>query len=236
MQSLRKFLIISFMCHAVFMLALVDVSFLGKKTDTSEVYEVSIVAEMPGADVPGAGSVAVPQGKKFIFTKKSERASLGEVKKEKAMKESVPRLTPSDIRPETPAESPYAGGTSSLIKPQGHGGTGTVQARGQQGGTPSEIALWKTRVRGLVESLWKTPPEVEDMDAGLQTTYLLRVSRTGELLQKKLLVSSGNVPFDRSILIALGRVSRFPTPPLILIAGEDWVEVTMSFTPPKGAR
>lgn len=217
-------------------LALVDVSFLGKKTDTAEVYEVSIVAEMPGADIPETGSVAVPQGKRFIFTRKSERASLGEVRKEKAMKESVPRLTPSDIRPEAPAESPDAGGASSLARPQVPGGTGTVQARGQHGGTPSEIALWKTKVRGLVESLWKTPPEVEDMDAGLQTTYLLRVSRTGELLQKKLLVSSGNVPFDRSILIALGRASRFPTPPLILIAGEDWVEVTMSFTPPKGAR
>ena len=59
---------------------------------------------------------------------------------------------------------------------------------------------------------------------------LLRISRRGSLLQKKLLVSSGNVPFDRSILIALGRAIRFAAPPLILIAGEDWVEVTMSFT------
>lgn len=82
--------------------------------------------------------------------------------------------------------------------------------------------------------LWRTPPEIEQMDASLQTTYLLRVGRAGELLQKKLLVSSGNVPFDRSVLVALGRIGRFPQPPLVLIAGEDWVEVTMSFTPPKG--
>jgi hypothetical protein len=95
--------------------------------------------------------------------------------------------------------------------------------------------MWKARVRSMVENLWKTPPEIEGMDSSLQTTYLLRVSRTGELLQKKLMVSSGNVPFDRSILISLGRVSRLPQPPLVLIAGENWFEFTMSFTPPKGA-
>lgn len=235
MQSLKKFLVISFMCHAVLMLALIEVHFFGKKTDTAEVYEVSIVAGAPAAGTTDAGTISVPQGRKFIYTRKSERASLGEVKKERALKEGAPKLTPADIKPEAPVESPEAGSTSSLLKPQTPAGAGTAQAHGPSGGTPTEIALWKTRVRGLVESLWKTPPEIESMDAGLQTTYLLRVSRSGELLQKKLLVSSGNVPFDRSILIALGRANRFPQPPLILIAGQDWVEVTMSFTPPKGA-
>jgi hypothetical protein len=114
-------------------------------------------------------------------------------------------------------------------------GTGTGAAHGPGGGSSSEIAMWKARVRSMVENLWKTPPEIEGMDSSLQTTYLLRVSRTGELLQKKLMVSSGNVPFDRSILISLGRVSRLPQPPLVLIAGENWFEFTMSFTPPKGA-
>jgi len=236
MQSLRKFVIISFMCHALFMLALLDVHFFGKRTDMAEVYEVSIVAGAPAAASPETGRPAVPEGRKYIFTKKkSERATLGEVKKESALKEGAPKLTPSDIKPEASVESQESQSPPSLLKPQQLGGTGQAQPRGPSGGTPSEIALWKTRVRGLVESLWKTPPEIENMDTGLQTTYLLRVSRTGELLQKKLLVSSGNVPFDRSILIALGRASRFPAPPLILIAGQDWVEVTMSFTPPKGA-
>ena len=74
------------------------------------------------------------------------------------------------------------------------------------------------------------------MDMSLKTTYLLRVSRSGELLDKKLLVSSGNNPFDRSVLLALSSVSAFPVPPLALIAGRDAVEITMSFTPPKGAQ
>ena len=235
MRSLRKFIIISLICHAGLVLALVDVRFSGKLPDTADVYEVSIVAGMPAA-APGASkNVSIPQGKKFIAPRKTEKVSLGEVKKEKATKESSPTLSPSDIKPEAPLESQDMPYTGNLIKPQGLSGADSGQAHGPIGGTSSEIALWKTKVRGMVEGLWKTPPEIENMDATLQTTYLLRISRTGSLLQKKLLVSSGNVPFDRSILIALGRAIRFAAPPLILIAGEDWVEVTMSFTPPKGA-
>ncbi len=235
MRSLSKYIIISLICHAGLILALVDVRFSGKLPDTSEVYEVSIVAGMPAATAGASQGVSIPQGKRFIAPKKAEKVSLGEVKKEKAATESSPTILPSDIKPETPVESQDMPYTGNLIKPQGQPGAGSVQAHGPVGGTSSEIALWKTKVRGMVEGLWKTPPEIENMDATLKTTYLLRISRTGELLQKKLLVSSGNVPFDRSILIALGRASRFAAPPLILIAGEDWVEVTMSFTPPKGA-
>jgi hypothetical protein len=235
MQSLRKFLILSFICHIVMILAVVDVHLSGKKMDTSDVYEVSIVAGMPAAQAGGGESASIPEGKKFIYNKRSEHASLDEVKKEKATKETSPQISPPEIKPQAHAESPDMTNAGSLARPQGISGAGTGPGRGPTGGTPSEIAIWKARVRGLVETLWKTPPEIEGMDTSLQTTYLLRVSRTGDLLQKKLLVSSGNVPFDRSILIALGRVSRFPQPPLILIAGEDWVEVTMSFTPPKGA-
>jgi TonB family protein len=235
MRSLRKFIIISLICHIMLILALVDVGFSGKLPENSEVYEVSIVAGMPAAAAGEAQDYSIPKGKKFIFERKTDKVSLGEVKKEDATKKSSPKLSPSDIKPETHEESqdmPYSG---SLIKPQGQSGAGTGQVQGPAGGSSSEIALWKTKVRGMVEGLWKTPPEIENMDVRLQTTYLLRISRTGALLQKKLLVSSGNVPFDRSILIALGRASRFPAPPRDLIAAEDWVEVTMSFKPPKGA-
>ena len=234
MRSLRKFIIISLLCHAGLVLAMLDVRFSGKLPDTAEVYEVSIVEGMPAA-AGASENASIPQGRKFVVDRKTKKVSLGEVRKEKATKESSPSLLPSDIKPETPAESQDAPYTGNLVKPQGQTGSGAGQAHGPAGGTSSEIALWKTKVRGMVEGLWKTPPEIENMDAKLQTTYLLRISRTGSLLQKKLLVSSGNVPFDRSILIALGRASSFPQPPLMLIAGQDWVEVTMSFTPPKGA-
>ncbi|HHO76543.1 MAG TPA: TonB C-terminal domain-containing protein [Deltaproteobacteria bacterium] len=102
--------------------------------------------------------------------------------------------------------------------------------------SPNPVGVWKSKVMVLVESLWKTPPEISIMDMSLKTTYLLKISRTGELLDKSLLISSGNSPFDRSVFLALHSVTTFPAPPLVLIAGRDAVEVTMSFTPPKGAQ
>jgi len=233
MQSLRNFLILSLICHLVLILTLVDIDFSGKKLDTSDVYEVSIIPGVPSGGEAASKSVSIPESKKFIFNKKSEHVSLGEVKKERALKEGPPKLSPPEMKNETPEEGgPVTSSAGNLTRAPVRTGTGVAYGLG--GGSASEIALWKARVRNMVENLWKTPPEIEGMDSSLQTTYLLRVSRTGELLQKRLMVSSGNVPFDRSILIALGRVSRFPQPPLVLIAGEDWFEFTMSFTPPKG--
>jgi TonB family protein len=230
MARLRTFLIISLVCHLILMLSLVDVGFSSRKLDSSDIYEVSIVAGIPAGGASASPTVGVPQGKKFLYNRGAQRASIGEIKKERALKEVSPELLPSDIKPmrknESGPDMPEAGSGVAGIGPF---------ARGPAGGSTSEVALWKARVRGLVETLWKPPLEIETMDMSLQTTYLLRVSRLGELLQKKLLVSSGNAPFDRSVLAALGRTTRFPPPPLILVAGEDWVEVTMSFTPPKGA-
>jgi hypothetical protein len=238
MVRLRKFVIISLACHLVLILAMVEVNWRGRKIDPAAVYEVAIVAGVPAAG-SGSGSpetVSMPQGKRFIYTRGAKTASIGEVRKEQGGKEQAPEFSPSDIKPEAPADAPDMPDAASLIKGQTKGSPGGGTGRGPAGGIPSEIAIWKGRVRGMVEALWRTPPEIDEMDTSLQTTYLLRVGRAGELLQKKLLVSSGNVPFDRSVLVALGKISRFPQPPLVLIAGGDWVEVTMSFTPPKGAR
>jgi TonB family protein len=230
MGGLRTFLVVSLVCHLILILTLVDVGFSGKKFDSSDIYEVSIVAGIPAGGASASPTVGLPQGKRFIYNRGAQRASIGEIKKESALKETSPKLSPSDIKPmetdEAGPDMPEAG--------SGVSGVGPI-ARGPAGGSTSEVALWKARVRSIVETLWKPPLEIETMDMSLQTTYLLRVSRAGELLQKKLLVSSGNAPFDRSVLTALGRVTHFPPPPLVLVAGEDWVEVTMSFTPPKGA-
>lgn len=233
MARLRKYLIISLVCHLVLILAMVEVNLGGRKIDPAGVYEVSIVAGVPADG--GAGSpqsVSIPQGRRYVYSRGAKTATIGEISKEPGGKDRAPEFSPSDIRPETPVETQDSPETAGLIRGQTPAAPGT----GRGGGAPSEIAIWKGRIRGMVEMLWRTPPEIEIMDADLRTTYLLRVGRAGELIQKKLLVSSGNVPFDRSILVALGKVSRFPSPPLALIAGEDWVEVTISFTPPKGVR
>jgi hypothetical protein len=78
-------------------------------------------------------------------------------------------------------ESPDAAGLIKVPR-------GACSGGGRDGAaavSSSETALWKTRVRGMVEALWRTPPRSRVMDVSLKTTYLLRVGRSGELLQKR---------------------------------------------------
>ncbi len=72
------------------------------------------------------------------------------------------------------------------------------------------------------------------MDAGLQIP-ISQGKRTGELLPKKLLVSSGNVPFDRSILLPWAG-KPLPDPRAYPHCRRGLGRGPMSFTPPKGAR
>ncbi|MCE5273766.1 MAG: TonB C-terminal domain-containing protein [Deltaproteobacteria bacterium] len=237
MGRLRTFVFVSLFCHFLLALVLVDVHFSGSQSDASDVYQVAIVAGPPAGDASAPGDTGISQARKFLYRKGGAQAAIGEITKEKALKGDSPEFSPSAIKPERPMDSspdvPGAGSPEDA-KPitQGKGQLTGVAG----GGASSEVALWKARIRGMVETLWRPPPEIQEMDMSLKTTYLLRVTRVGDLLQKKLLVPSGNAPFDRSVLTALSRVTRFPPPPLVLIAGGNWVEVTMSFTPPKGAR
>ena len=74
------------------------------------------------------------------------------------------------------------------------------------------------------------------LDANLKTTYELRISREGDLLARRLMVSSGNRPYDRSVLLALERVKHLPPPPLAVMAGKQWELFVISFSPPLGVR
>ena len=233
-----RYLAISVGCHAVILLAFLGFVWSGPSADSQGVYEVEIVAGGPSGEAAAdlGGAAAGAPGKRFVYSRTGRAVSIGEVAKERAGKEKGPEL---DVSREVPrsAEGPEdAGNVSDLIRtPTGsQPGAGSPGPAG--GGGAAAIAVWKRRVRGMVEAVWRTPPEIEAVDVTLKTTYLLRVDRPGELIQKRLLVSSGNAPFDRSVLVALGRIQRLPPPPLALIAGGDWVEVTMSFTPPKGAQ
>ncbi|MGC9325042.1 MAG: TonB family protein [Desulfomonilia bacterium] len=242
MKRLSTFVAVSLIVHLVIVLGLVDVRFSSRTVDISDVYEVSIVTEVPSSGAKSAPSQSpqAPQGKKYFYQKGADLTSIGEIKKERALKEHAPELTPSDIKPVQQEREELNSGQggpgedlpSSVAAAQG----GTVASgSGSVTGAADEITLWKAQVRSLVDRVWKTPPEISIMDMSLKTTYLLNVSRGGDLLQMRLLISSGNSPFDRSVLLALNSVTRFPPPPLVLIAGQNSVEVTMSFTPPKGA-
>lgn len=233
------------MCHAVLVLALVDIDFSRQEIPVYDVYEVSIVSSAPSG-VSSARSVSqkAPAVKKYVYHKGSDEAALSSIKKDSAVRTKEPELKPSDIEPvqksddEEPMEKTPSYVEDDLkqrLKEYESAGAGASGRTGASGLSPNALNIWKSQVRSLVNSFWKTPPEISIMDMSLKTTYLLKISRAGDLLDKSLLVSSGNIPFDRSVLLALSSVTKLPAPPLLVIAGKDTVEITMSFTPPQGA-
>jgi TonB family protein len=215
MKTLKIFLIISFIIHSVLILALVIFQPNDGKIDISQIYEVSIITNIPSGGTSGSFSQ-----NKLSLNQRSVPMSLEEVQKEQPIHDENAEMSPDVSTPNTGSSPQIIGQTDGVSYIPG-------------GGDPYEIALWKTRARSMIETLWKSLPEETKLKTSLHTTYLLMVSRTGEVLEKKLLVSSGNETFDQSILLALNKISRLPPPPLVLIAGDESVDVPMSFASAK---
>jgi TonB family protein len=211
MKTLKLFLIISFVIHSGLILALVILHTNDTRIDISQVYQVSIVT-----NIPSGGTIAHSSQNILSLNSRSVSMALDEVPKEQPLPDENEDMNPTVSPPQT--------GSSQQTVGQANG-TGHIPG----GGDPYEIALWKTRARSMVQTIWKSAPDDTKLKTPLHTTCLLMVSRTGEVLEKKLLVSSGNEDFDNSILLALGKISRFPPPPLVLIAGGESVDVPMSF-------
>ncbi|HPJ92790.1 MAG TPA: TonB family protein [Deltaproteobacteria bacterium] len=241
MKELSWYIGISLVLHAVLIGALVDIEFSRTEIPSYDVYEVSIVSSVPTASRPASPAKTAPGAKKYVYHRGSDTSSISSIKKDRAIKDRAPELKPADIEPIKPAEEEPSpditpSGTDELSQRlKEYEAARTPGPSGASSLSSNPVSIWKAQVRSLVDGLWKTPPEISIMDMSLKTTYLLKISRSGVLLDKKLLVSSGNSPFDRSVLLALSSVSKLPVPPLVLIAGRDTVEITMSFTPPEGA-
>jgi len=213
MESLKIFLIISLICHGVVYFMIIYIH-PDNKLDISQIYQVSILNNIPQGGGSEQERDSFSQEKKSVGNI-SEHATLDEVEKEQSLQDNNSAIE-NQSKTNTGSPPQFIGQTE---------GASYIPGRGD----PYEIVLWKTRARSLVETLWKSLPEDTKVKTSLQTTYLLMVSRTGEVLDKKLLISSGNETFDQSILLALSKITRFPPPPLVLIAGDDSINIPMSF-------
>jgi TonB family protein len=220
--------------HLLLLVAMVDIQFAAKELPNLDTYEVDIVTDVPSAVRSPGGAKAIPKR----AAKTEAPRTLAEIQKEKALPDAKPELMPSKIEParqeepepETPPQ-PRAETPQRAAQPVAGPGT-----PGRASESAYLVGVWKSQVKGLVDRVWRTPPEIAYVDMSLKTTYILRIARSGDLLDRKLLISSGNTPFDRSIQMALSSLRRLPPPPQVLLGVQDSVEVTMSFTPPKGAQ
>ncbi len=239
MRKLRWYIGISLFLHLLFIMGMVDVDFSPEDKPVYDVYEVDIVTQAPSG--VRASAPRVSASAKYVNSKTDTPKSISEINKEKALPDITPEISPSKIEPQQSGgeeEDPFPETKNEThSKSPAHApDAGTGQGRaGSPDQSAYQLALWKSQVMYLVQRVWKAPPEIALVDRTLKTTYLLRISRSGELLDKRLLISSGNSPYDRSVHLALSSLRRLPQPPLFMVAGQDSVEVTMSFTPPKGA-
>ncbi len=227
------FIAVSLILHGALVVGLVDFGSAGRKSPAAAVYEVSIVGAVPAAAyspgrVAGKGAAA-RSGKKFVRHSGKATRDLGDVRKERSIKDGNSEPQISDVEqdvPEFEIEDDFRFSDSVNASP---GAVGSNAA-----GTATAEGIWAGRVRAVVWQVWKFPPELTSLDTAINVTYLIKVGRNGDLLERDLVLSSGNKPFDRSVMLALNKIKRLPVPPVQLLAGRDRCEILMNFSPPQG--
>jgi TonB family protein len=108
-----------------------------------------------------------------------------------------------DEKQKTVALAARASSPSSQLGP---GPVPKGRASGLVGGTGQEDAdlleAWKSRFHALVESRWQQPRFTGDPAAAPVARVAFEISRSGAVLSRKLVDSSGNAEMDASVLAA----------------------------------
>lgn len=225
MKHLPLFVILSLVLH----IALFGVIMTGlskRSRPAYEVYEVAIVS----SPTPHQGSEA--PGRPVSSPEAATVAGFGKISKE-AVKEKSPSFKPIDL------ESKRMGSKSKAVQPPGpevssspwaaEEGT-SAAGRAEAIGEAVKMQVWVTNVIARFRDVWR-PPQGVPLKKDLQATLNIRVSRTGEILSSQVLVSSRNMPYDKSVEFALNKIKRLPIPP---IGDKPYEDFQITFVPPSG--
>jgi hypothetical protein len=215
MRRFHVFLAISLLLHIGLFAALALPGFSSRAKAVPVVYEVDIVPGPPGAAVSGGGL------KNFSMPSPAPKIrDFGEISKDVPVNERLSKLPEPDLDSE-----PARPSTSSQQGQQNR--QGNAETSGESGyGEVARNQAWAGIVIARFRQVWQIPEGVT-ISPNLKATYDIRISRSGDIISKKLVVSSGNRPYDRSVEIALSRI-KLPPPP----GGKD--EWTLTFVPPYG--
>lgn len=224
MKHLPLFVILSLVLH----LALFGIIMTGlskRSRPAYEVYEVAIVSSpvSSGSEAPSRPSSAPVT---------EPVAGFGKITKE-TVKEKSPSFKPIDL------ESKRMGSKSKVAQSQVPEASpspwateeGTAAAgRAEAIGEAVKMQVWVTNVIARFRDVWR-PPQGVPLKKDLQATLNIRVSRTGEILSSQVLVSSRNMPYDKSVEFALNKIKRLPVPP---IGEKPYEDFQITFVPPSG--
>jgi hypothetical protein len=213
MRKFHVFLAISLLLHIGLFVVLVLPDFSSRPKTAPIVYEVDIVPGVPGASVSG--------GKYRNFSMPSSVPKIkdfGEISRDVPVNESQSELPSPDLDSE-PSRSSGSEQPGRVDRQEDGDSSG-----GSAYGEVARKEAWIGIVMARFKNVWQIPEGVPIRN-NLQATYTIRISASGDIISKKLLVSSGNRPYDRSVEIALSRI-KLPPPP----GGRyEW---TLSFVPP----
>jgi hypothetical protein len=200
MRKFHVFLAISLLLHIGLFAALVLPDFSSRPKTAPVVYEVDIVPGVPGASVSG--------GKYRNFSMPSSAPKIkdfGEISRDVPVSDGQSELPSPDLDSE-PSRSSGAEQPGQLDR-QGDSDSSGGSAYGEV----ARKEAWVGIVQSRFSSVWKIPEGVP-IRPDLKATFEIRISQSGEIISKRLLVSSGNRPYDRSVEIALSRI-KLPPPP-----------------------
>lgn len=122
----------------------------------------------------------------------------------------TPRPVPA---PTTPQPNTGSASKQSTLPagPLAGSPTGDTLSIGGQGGEPTAMNLWLTRVKYLVERNWKAPSGLVGVTATPEVVF--DVARDGRPTRPRLRVKSGSTMLDGMALRAVSSVQEFPPVP-----------------------
>jgi TonB C terminal len=92
--------------------------------------------------------------------------------------------------------------------------------------------IWTAEMQGILQDHWH-PSQGIPIKQSLLITFLLSLTREGEILDKKRKDSSGNICFDKTVWIAQARVKRFPASPVSQMSDRPHPEIATTGEPPQ---
>lgn len=91
------------------------------------------------------------------------------------------------------------------------------------GGTPSELGAYYGRIQRILYEAWRQPPGV----SGLSVQVSLRIQKSGFIMQRRLISSSGSAAMDDSVMSGLRSVTTLPSLPDTV--RDSFIDVTITF-------
>ena len=91
----------------------------------------------------------------------------------------------------------------------------------------TEVERFMALIKQRIENVWRIPPKSE----GLSITLRIRLLPNGELSTVDVIQSSGNNALDRSAILAVKSVNRYPVPDDSRIFEKNFRQFSMSFRP-----